>query len=376
MNSEQIEEIASRWLARQLSGEWMDADQVELDAWLDAATVNRVAYIRLATAWKRSARIAALGAGVAPGVIPARGSWGDTFFSKIAASDPEIAPVLDDDLDNSERAAAPSEGRISPRLTPAHRRWARWRLFAAAALVLVVVGVAYPYVRDFLNEDRYSTSVGGLSVIHLVDGSEVTLNTDTKLRVVITPGQRRIDLDKGEAFFVVAHDRSRPFVVYVGTRRLMAVGTQFAVRRESDDVRVVVTEGRVSLTSAPLPALPSTDTRDGATYPPITMLPAGTIARTAKTEIFISKDSATSGEELLSWRKGFISFKNTALADAVNEFNRYNTRKMVIDDPGISAIRIGGNFRTNNIDAFLWLLQNGFPIRVVQDKDKIFLRTR
>src|SRR5882724_2429890 len=82
MNSEQIEEIASQWFEKRESGTWTESDQAEFNAWLESAAVNRVAYIRLATAWRRLARMKALGAGVPPGVIPARGSWGDARFFK------------------------------------------------------------------------------------------------------------------------------------------------------------------------------------------------------------------------------------------------------------------------------------------------------
>jgi transmembrane sensor len=71
-----------------------------------------------------------------------------------------------------------------------------------------------------------------------------------------------------------------------------------------------------------------------------------------------------------------VVFDNTTLTDVVAEFNRYNTRKMVIADPSIAAVRIGGNFRSTNTDGFLWLLQSGFPITVEERDDKVVLRAR
>jgi transmembrane sensor len=373
MNNEQIEEIASQWLAKQLSGEWTEADQNELDAWLDATTLNRVAYLRLAAAWKRLASLTALGANVSSGVIPARGAWGDAFFSKIAGPD-AVPPSLGDNLENSEPAVSADPERRPLSETAAFRGRVPRRLFAAAAALLVVLGGAYPYLRHLWNEDRYSTPVGGLSVVHLSEGSEITLNTDTKLRVDMTPAQRRIVLDQGEAFFVVAHDASHPFVVYAGTKRAIALGTQFAVKLERDDVRVVVTEGSVGLatTAVPSPSGVTAATND----PHITVIRAGSVAHTENTTVLVDPETATSGEELLSWRKGYLVFKDATLADAVSEFNRYNTRKMIIGDPGITGMRIGGNFRADNVAAFLWLLESGFPIRIIQDEDKIILKAR
>jgi transmembrane sensor len=392
MNSEQIEEIASQWFARHQSGTWTESDQAELDAWLETATAHRIAYIRLTAAWKRLARIKALGAGVPPGIVPARGSWGDAYFSKVIVPEADSPPSLGDGLDNSEHPQTSVPDRLPLGSAGVQPRWARRRLYATAAAVLIVaMGGAYPYFRGVFAGDRYSTPVGGLNVVHLSDGSQVTLNTDTSLRVVMTKGQRRIDLKKGEAFFEVAHDSSRPFVVYAGDKRVMAVGTKFSVRRESDDVQVVVTEGRVSLAAAEPQILrtvaadirgesyqeiPGAGPGTGTTYPPATMLRAGTVAQTANADVLVHQQTAAESEALLGWRNGYVVFRDTALADAVNEFNRYNMRKMVIGDPKIADIRIGGNFRANNTAAFLWLLQNGFPIVIERDGDKVLLRAR
>jgi transmembrane sensor len=149
----------------------------------------------------------------------------------------------------------------------------------------------------------------------------------------------------------VAKDPARPFVVLVGDRRVVAVGTQFSVRRNADGIRVVVAEGLVRLEGAG-----SSDAE----------LPAGAIAQTLGTAVMVHKQVAREVEQLLSWRTGHIMFRDTALAEAVAEFNRYNARKILIADPTIADIRIGGSFRSDNVPAFLWLLQHGFPVTVEQ----------
>src|SRR6266699_4042299 len=94
MKSETVEELASRWFARRHSGAWTEADQATFDAWLEERPAHRIAYIRLDAAWNEAARLKALGAGVPPGVIPPRGSWGDTRFSSgTSAQMPETHPV-------------------------------------------------------------------------------------------------------------------------------------------------------------------------------------------------------------------------------------------------------------------------------------------
>jgi len=103
---------------------------------------------------------------------------------------------------------------------------------------------------------RYSTPVGEIASVPMRDGSKVTLNTDSQIRVTLTDSERRVDLKYGEAFFEVSKDPKRPFVVNAGGKRVIAVGTQFSVRRDANDIQVVVTEGRfASKTRHPLFAL-------------------------------------------------------------------------------------------------------------------------
>ena len=199
-----------------------------------------------------------------------------------------------------------------------------------------------------------------MDTVPLADGSHVTLNTDSRIRVALEAKERRVDLDRGEAFFDVAKDPARPFIVQAGDKRVVAVGTQFSVRRDHNDIRVAVTEGKVRVEDASSPVV----------------LTAGSVARTANTEVLVHEAAGAEVEELLSWRSGYVVFRDTALADAVAEFNRYNTRKIIIEDPAIAAIRIGGNFRSNNTDAFLWLLQSGFPVTVEETHDQVVLKRR
>jgi transmembrane sensor len=176
---------------------------------------------------------------------------------------------------------------------------------------------------------------------------------------------RRVKLDHGEAFFDVSKDASRPFVVEIADKRVIAVGTQFSVRRDGNDIRVLVTEGRVWI-----------ERRSMATKAAQTQLAAGSEARTLQAAVLIHQPAPAQVEQLLSWRSGYIVFRDTTLADAVADFNRYSARKIFIEDPAIAGIRIGGNFRSGDTDAFLWLLQSGFPINVEQRSDRIILTKR
>jgi transmembrane sensor len=343
-DSVEIETAAAAWFAKRESGNWSAADEAQLQAWLESSTARRVAFIRIITAWERSGRLSALGAGVPPGAIPPRDVW-------------RFAPVLNvkdavgSTSDSPERAGSP--------------RFRSLRLPAIAALFLIAIagGTAWYVLTE--RAHSYRTQIGAITTVPLADGSQLTLNTDSLIRIDLDSSSRRIILDRGEVFFDVSKDAARPFIVEVADKRVIAVGTQFSVRRDHDDIRVLVTEGRVRI-----------ERRGVAQSSAETQIAAGSEARTEKTAVFIDRPEPTQVEQLLSWRTGYLLFRDTPLSDAVADFNRYSTRKIVIDDPAIAGIRIGGNFRSGDSDAFIWLLQNGFPINVEQRSDRIILTKR
>jgi transmembrane sensor len=192
------------------------------------------------------------------------------------------------------------------------------------------------------------------------------LNTASTVRVDLTPAERRIDLERGEAFFVVAKDPNRPFVVEAGSKRVIAVGTQFSARRDNNELRVIVTEGAVRLESVGGPLRVSGDgaqASSGTAMPEFARLPAGTIARATDGDVLVQTKSIPEAEEALSWRAGYLTFHETTLAEAVEEFNRYNTHKITIKGPRVAAIRISGTFRPTHYEAFLRLLEDGFSIK-------------
>lgn len=345
-SSREVEHTAATWLARRDTGGWCELDQQQLDAWLDAAVAHRVAFIRLDAAWQQSGRLQALGAGMSTDTAPARGSWSHPPF---AGQD------------------APAGRR--PRQTDRRSGYRPLlRGFAVAAMLALVVSLALGW-RHYtaVEQATYHTAIGDLRDVPLTDGSTATLSSDSRVVVTMSHGERRIDLQQGEAFFTVTKDPARPFVVSAGGRRVIAVGTRFAVRRDAGDLRVVVTQGLVRLES---------DNRPDGRRQPTTLLPAGSVATASDAGVVVSSGSVQQAEEFLSWRSGFVSFHDTPLAVAATEFNRYNTRKIVIGDASVGAMRVGGNFRWSNTDAFVRLLAQGFPIKVRQQGDEIVLTRR
>ena len=341
------EERAAAWLARRDGGEWSREDDVRLAEWLNESTAHRVAFLRLENAWEGARRARALST-LPAGSVPPAGEW-------------RQAPYF--------QAAVPATRHVTQRHSL--RRWS----VAAACLALVVGLGTAGYIFNWLGHGVYSTPVGGISSVPLADGSVVTLNTASRIRVEFDPNERRVVLERGEAYFAVKRNASRPFIVIAGEQRIVDVGTQFSVRRDLPGIQVIVTEGTVRFESAPTHAHPGIGTMP-TTAPAAAIdvpLSAGTIALAQDGDVLVHKESVRQAQDMVSWREGYLTFHDTTLADAVAEFNRYNNRRIMIGDAGVADTRISGTFRPTNYEAFVRLLHDGYAIDVQEDTGGITL---
>jgi transmembrane sensor len=334
---QEIEEQAAAFLARRDGGDWSQADAAELRQWMDTSVAHKVALLRLEAVWEHARKLKTLAAGLPAAVVPAAGEWQKSpFFA----------------------------GEVPMRTT----RGTQLRRCAAAAAIVVAVGASLYFYKDRA-EDQYITPIGGLATVPLSDGSNVTLNTTTKIRLEFTPARREVRLERGEAFFVVAKDAGRPFVVKVANLRIVAVGTRFSVRRDGDDVRVEVAEGKVRVEPGPesahLAALPPGDAA--------VLLAPGGIAKTTTDGIVVQERKVSDVEDDLTWRQGYLTFRDSPLADVIAQFNRYNIRKLRIADEGTGTIRISGTFRAQNSAAFVRVMSDGFGVRARSLGDETIL---
>jgi transmembrane sensor len=332
---ERIESAAADWLARRDSGTWTEADEQQLDAWVAESIAHRVAWLRLASVWQRSDRL-----GVLRAPPPLAGS---------STAKPAPMPVR-----IPLPAAAPAS---APRAAPASRlpRFAMQRIAASMLIVAAACSwLGWRYTQDWRSE-HYATTVGARQSVALADGSVLTLNTATQLRALVNESGRKVWLDDGEAYFDIAHDKNHPFVVIAGDRRITVLGTRFLVRRQGDQVNVTVEEGRVQIAST-----------QGAKEVAPTVLTRNQGAVASASSVLVMSKAPKQIDDELSWRQGRLVFDQTTLGDAAAQFNRYNTRKLVIADPAIARIRIGGSFDANNMSGFVALLKQGFGL-VAQD---------
>jgi transmembrane sensor len=223
----------------------------------------------------------------------------------------------------------------------------RAAVFAGVALLVTVATVLYirPRAPIFASNLLYSTRVGEQKPVILSDGTNVLLNTDSRMEVVYRPQLREVHLFQGEAYFEVAHNAIRPFLVYAGTNVVRALGTAFTVHLKKQDVEVVVTEGAVELSAM-------ASLGDGAAVKtvnrPLTKLAdikAGQSAAINQEVESIQFIKPLEIKRKLSWREGLLSFSGEPLEQVVDEVTRYTPVAIVISDPSIRKIRIGGYFK-------------------------------
>jgi transmembrane sensor len=272
-------------------------------------------------------------------------------------------------------AEAKREEKIATFTQTAKPSWLRqpqhWWLAAAAVIAAVIVGAVW--LQQGSELQTLATAVGQQRNVTLADGSVVTLNTNSIVETDLRRRTREIYLRKGEAHFQVAHDRSRPFLVHAGDAVVRAVGTAFEVRVLTDQhVDVVVNEGRVEVqTPALVPASdntprPHNSGRTAPALPSITVraLNAGERLSTAGRDYAVIPISAQQLSSELAWREGAIIFDGEPLSEAIAEIERYTDARIIVSDPQIAALRVGGRFRTGDVQEFFDALQTALPVSI------------
>ena len=287
--------------------------------------------------------------------------------------------AIDDFWDDLE-VIAKSPEVLQERAAIARRRAATTRnegsagrsrvVWAAAAALLLVVGVmAWTYGG---RADRYVTGVGEQRIETLSDGSVITLNTATDIRLHFSPDQRRVELVSGQANFEVAKDAARPFIVTAGNRSVRAVGTQFDVFKSGDKVTVTLIEGKVAVT--PAHASPAPAPRSSSTTSDEIVLAAGEqVSYGLKSAPTTPRDADIPRVE--AWRARKLDFSDTPLIEAIAEANRYSRVQIVLDAPALKDARISGRFEAGRNDLFAEGLEGYFHFHVERSEDgRIVLR--
>jgi transmembrane sensor len=322
-SSEDAEREASVWLARMKADDVTADDRARFDAWLRAHSCNAKAYAELSSTWQ-----------------------------ELVKSGPLVRAVYFGQVMNA--ALAPPA---------AHRRWAAAAV--AAGIGAVVLGVAWNLYKQ-REETRFQTAIGEQAAVALPDGSSFDLNTDSRIWVDYSQRRRVIRLERGEAFFKVAHDTQRPFWVRAGDYWVRAVGTAFNVYLRPTGVEVTVSEGTVNVVNATANDSPPSDAAITGSAAAVT---AGEQADARGGAEVIHELNSAQLSRLLAWRKSSLYFQDQPLGDVVNELMRYTTLKIEVDDDELRRLPVGGTFQTSpeGVEALLTMLHDGFGTTIRRD---------
>lgn len=317
---------AALWATLRAAGPLSAADQAAFDAWLDANPANAAALQQV-----------------------------DLSLLSLAAvaSSPELLAM---------RGAALERGRKQAR-----SRWTRrvglGRVLAvAAAVVLIVAGLSSAFV---LTPSTYATGIGERRVVALEDGSRISLDASTRVRVRYLGGERRLWLEEGRAKFDVAHNPLRPFSVGAGGRTVVATGTSFSVEIADRALRVVLYEGSVAVLGA-----------DRTPEHAVRATPRLRPGQELITDLDRGGDAATETVDPVrarAWEGGQLVFDDEALAVAVTRVNRYARTPIVLSANTPDDLRVSGVFNADDTEAFIDGVTAILPLRRSQSEEAILL---
>jgi len=313
---------ATHWFLRVRSESADSADLAALRRWLESDPRNAHAYRQVSAAWE------AVGT---------------------HASAPEIMAGRRDALEDACQAA-----RRSPTPPRQHAK-SRWRAIAASVAggVLLVAATAWLMVRP----EAYATDLGERRTLTLSDGSVITLDARSRIRVDYHDHERLIALERGQARFDVAKDPTRPFRVRAGDQTVIALGTQFSLELLGDDVRVTMIEGRVAVTGVGTSGAPA---GGGDAKPPVE-LEAGEELRVREDGRAVL-NKGIDVERAMVWQAGKMLFDNEPLGSAVQRVNRYSSDRIEVD-AAVAGIGVSGIFNAGDSKAFIEAITEYFPVQ-------------
>lgn len=368
---------AATWVARRRNG--LDAPgEAELQDWLDADPRHVAAFEDLDDTFGEvrqlpDENVAALKA----------------HLSECAECAQSLPPIPA--RPHVERLPTTPGGSLARPVNPGRRRWlpdlsSLIPRFAVAAVALVIVGGSWlggdPKRQQPGFEQTYITQRGQQLVVDLPDaavesgrnGSRLHLDTATRVDARLHHDRRELRLQDGQTLFAVHADTKRPFHVWAGSLRITVMGTRFTVRHTASGLAagqtvVSVEEGRVRVTRVDRPAsaseLAAPDEPIGGEMIELTAgqkLVADTVGSFGPVE-------RISPHAIAAWRDGRISFDQIPLGEALAEFERYGRTGLVVRDPAVAALTVGGSYSLKQFQRFAETLPQVLPVRLVRRGD-------
>ncbi len=244
--------------------------------------------------------------------------------------------------------------------------WRRYRReivigLAASIVAVMAIPIALPLIRSMQMAPAVNiveTRAGENRDVPLDDGSTVTVGARSTISVRMSRAAREVTLDRGEAFFRVAKDPARPFIVRIGNTTVAAVGTAFNIRRAVDRVVVAVADGIVRVDA------PATL----ATAPSQAQLGVGQQLSIDTTDGSSTMQVVDAGE-IAIWRAGLFQYRDEPLPSVLADVSRYYAHDVVIADPEVAKLRVTGTVFANDVESWLLSLEAALPVRAIRAPD-------
>lgn len=197
--------------------------------------------------------------------------------------------------------------------------------------------------------EHFGSAIGEQRVIQLADGSRITLDAASRLKVSWHLRSRRVELQAGQALFSVTPALYRPFLTTAGSTRIKVVGTRYNVSRHRDDVRVTVVEGKV-------------DVRGNA----------ATIRLAAGDQLLVhngklAEPARVDAAAFSAWTEGRLVFERTPLREVLAVIQRYQRQPVVLDDNSLAELPVSATFDSAHLDRMLALLPKILPLALSTD---------
>jgi transmembrane sensor len=328
---------------------------------------------------------------------PTPDEW--TQFAAWCAGDPRHAAAYQRVESIWHESATLEELKPLAALPPARDPW--WRRVRASLVVhplrwagtvglaVAITGISLWFL---LTPTYYATGIAEVREIHLSDGSEVTLGARSSLEVTFRLRERHVALTSGVAFFSVAKNPERPFIVLVGDKEVRVLGTKFEIRRDPAGMRVLVVEGTVEVmqvpeheSSAPGDAPRKVRVAASATQPASATIPDGApIAPTqlppsdnpeeriltAGQQITTALDGAIPDPQAMprgepaAWRHGRLVYVDAPLKDIIADANRYSREPIAIADERAANVRVSVTYPSDRIEEMVAALSRSLSLEI------------
>lgn len=341
-------QAAAEWSAELSSAEISQARIAQWQQWLAACDAHRDAFDRI------QSTLYAIDRGLSEDI-----AW------------PSEAELASDAYDGSVpvsvwkarsvRTAAAGVNRRDAWINVPRRRRAMVVGLAASLVVAIAMPIALQLMRSMQPASAVTvveTRAGENRDVALADGSVVSTGARSVLWATLSHDSREVTLERGEAFFKVAKDPARPFVVKIGNTTVAAVGTAFNIRRAGERVVVAVSEGIVKV-----------DTPATTAGPPL-----GAQLRVGQ-QLSINTNDGTSSIQMVDangiagWREGLLQYKDEPLPLVIADVVRYSQYDIAITDPAVAQLRVTGSVFTHDVESWLQSLEAALPVRVIRASD-------